>query len=124
MKCSECGQILSADVVKCTNCGVPVNATLRYREVDEPITALPTVEPAVVDLTALDVVDLRELVSQLNDEVPVDAEAELDPEAMAMATSPPAIREAWDVQSKNATILWPQKTGGPRPTTDDITPRR
>lgn len=122
MKCSQCGQILGAGVVKCINCGTTVNATLRYREVDEPIIGQVEAEP-VIDLTDLDVVDLRELVTQLSDDPPAHAD-ELDPERVATAVNTPAIRQAWEVQSRNSALLWPQKPAGPRPTIDDITPRR
>jgi hypothetical protein len=119
MKCSECGQILAADIIRCANCGTPVRAKLRFREVDEPVS-FPEPEPEVIDLTELDVVDLRELVSQLSDE-PVAEEHDKEPVA---AVASPAIRQAWQTHAKNSALLWPQRSSGPRPTTDDITPRR
>jgi len=120
MKCSECGQILAADIVTCTNCGTPVNATLVYREVDEPIVALPAPpSPHAIDLTELDIVDLRELVTQLDDEL---AERMLEPANVAPVRNTEAIRRQWAVQSRNSAVLWPQRDQ-PRPTIDDITPR-
>lgn len=120
MTCSECGQILGAGLVKCTNCGTPVNATLQYREVDAPVT-VPAAPTAVVDLTELDVVDLRELVHQLVDEAPAEDADEL---ATMAASRTEAFRAAWDVQRKNAFLLFPPRSDGRRPTIDDITPAR
>lgn len=122
MKCSECGQILAADIVTCTNCGTPVNATLVYREVDAPIVSLPQPPaPKVVDLTELDVVDLRELVLQLADEAPA---RRLEPAGVATSVNTPAIRQQWEIQSRNSAVLWPPRADRPRLTIDDIVPAR